>query len=85
MAILPDLSQKSNAELRAMIERMAEANAKKLSLKVSAKGGVQLNGLRRFPVTFYAGEWEVILGMADDIRKFIAANKSVLATKGDAE
>jgi len=55
-----------------------------LSLKVSPKGAVQLDGLRRFPITLYAAEWEVILDKADAIRKFIAANKDVLKTKDEA-
>jgi hypothetical protein len=54
---------------------------KKLKLKVSLKGAVQLDGLRRFPVTLYAQEWEDVLGMADDIKKFIAANRMNLTEK----
>jgi hypothetical protein len=55
---------------------------KKLSLKVANKGGVQLDGLRRFPVTLYAEEWQAVLEMKDEILKFIESNKSKLVTKG---
>lgn len=30
----------------------------KLTLKVSRKGAVQVNGMGRFPVTLYIGQWE---------------------------
>jgi hypothetical protein len=49
---------------------------------VSEKGGVSLYGLRRFPVTFYADEWERILGMSDEIRAFIGENGAALKRKG---
>jgi hypothetical protein len=48
---------------------------------VSEKGGVSLYGIRRFPVTFYVEEWERILGMADEIRSFIAAHRGALKRK----
>ena len=52
-----------------------------MRLQVSAKGGVSLYGIRRFPVTFYKEEWERILGMGDDIRAFIAEHAAELKTK----
>ena len=64
-----------NAALRAKTERVAR-------LQVSAKGGVSLYGLRRFPITFYMEEWERILGMADEIRAFIRENEAQLKKKG---
>jgi len=66
--------QADNAALKAKGER-------KLSLKVSTKGAVSLYGMGRFPVTLYAGQWERVLGAADEIRDFIEANKLTLATK----
>lgn len=56
----------------------------KLSLKVSPKGGVQMNGLQRFPTTLYADQWEAILSRADAIRKFIEENKKDLKTKEES-
>ena len=62
-------------ELRAELERLRAENEalkatkqRELSLRVSAKGAVSLYGLRRFPATFYADEWERILSMSDEIR-----------------
>jgi hypothetical protein len=52
-----------------------------LSCKVSEKGAVSVYGLQRMPVTLYGAQWERLLGFADEIKKFIAANKSKLSTK----
>jgi len=78
----------SDDEMRAEIERLrAENEALKsksergLSLRVSEKGGVSLYGLRRFPVTFYADEWEKLLGMADELQRFIRENDAKLKRK----
>ena len=79
----------SDEEMRAEIERLrAENEALKakpargaLSLKVSEKGGVSLYGLRRFPVTFYADEWEKLLGMDDELQRFIRENDARLKRK----
>jgi hypothetical protein len=75
-------------EERAELERLRSENealkarsARGLQLKVSEKGGVSLYGLRRFPVTFYADEWEKLLGMADDIRRFVRENEASLKRK----
>ena len=38
-------------------------------------------GLGRFPVTLYKEQWIKLLDIADDIRAFIRANESSLATK----
>jgi hypothetical protein len=79
----------SDDEMRAELERLrAENEALKakpargaLSLRVSEKGGVSLYGLRRFPVTFYADEWEKLLGMADELKRFIRENDTKLKRK----
>lgn len=81
MAILNDLSQKTPAELIAIIMAQREASQRKLTMKVTEKGGLSCYGLGRFPVTLYRGQWERLLGEADAIRAFIAANADRLATK----
>jgi hypothetical protein len=68
--------------LRAENEALKAKERRGTRLQVSEKGGVSLYGLRRFPVTFYADEWERILGMSDEIRAFIAANEAALKRKG---
>ena len=75
-------------EMRAELERLRAENAalkeskeKALKLKVSEKGAVSLYGIRRFPITFYADEWDTVLGMSDEIRAFIRENESSLKRK----
>jgi hypothetical protein len=68
--------------LRAENEALKAKERRGTRLQVSEKGGVSLYGLRRFPVTFYADEWERILGMSDEIQAFIAANEMALKRKG---
>ena len=70
--------------LRAEVAALKASQQKGLRLQVSAKGGVSLYGIRRFPVTFYVEEWERILGMADDIKAFMAENQAALKRKGEA-
>ncbi len=53
---------------------------KKPELKVSTKGCVQINGIRRFPITLYKNEWQQVLKMADEIKQFILDNDDQLAS-----
>ncbi len=78
-----------DADLKAELERLRAENealkadaSRDMRLQVSAKGAVSLYGLRRFPATFYADEWEKILGMADEIRSFIRQHGAELKRKG---
>jgi hypothetical protein len=75
-------------EMRAELERLRAENAalkqrsaRELRLQVSQKGAVSLYGIRRFPVTFYASEWDQILGQSDEIRAFIRENEASLKQK----
>ena len=74
--------------VQAELERLRAENAalkaratKGISLKVSEKGAVSVYGLGRFPVTLYKEQWEKLLGMAEDIRAFIAEHETELKTK----
>ncbi len=78
----------TEAEMQAEIERLrAENEALKkpsrgqMSLRVSEKGALSVYGLGRFPVTLYREQWEKLLGMADEIRRFIQENDSQLKKK----
>jgi hypothetical protein len=78
----------SDEDLKREIERLRAENvalkergSASLRLQVSAKGGVSLYGVRRFPVTFYLEEWEKILGMADQIQAFLRENEGKLKRK----
>jgi len=69
--------------LRAENERLKQRGSRAVSMKVSAKGGVSVYGLGRFPVTLYKEQWTKLLDMADDILAFIEENESALKSKGD--
>jgi hypothetical protein len=79
----------SDEEMRAELERLRAENealksrgaGRDLSLRVSEKGAISLYGLRRFPVTFYVDEWEKLLGMADEIRRFAGEHADALKRK----
>lgn len=71
------------AALRAENARLKANKTNSLGIKVSEKGAVSVYGLGRFPVTLYAQQWENLLGKSDDIKSFILANTSILATKGE--
>ena len=75
-------------DVQAELERLRAENAslksrqdRELTLKVSQKGAVSLYGIRRFPVTFYADEWDKILGMQDQVRAFIKEHDGELKRK----
>jgi len=78
----------TDEDLRAQLERLRSENAalKKgastgISMKVSEKGALSIYGMGRYPVTLYKEQWLKLLGMAEDIRAFIAANDGQLKTK----
>jgi ubiquitin len=56
----------------------AEMAQKKPLIKVSTKGAVQINNIRRFPVTFYANEWEQIFDLVDELKTFIKEHNQEL-------
>jgi hypothetical protein len=76
-------------DLKAEIERLKAENAAlkskpkagTLSMKVSEKGALSIYGMGRFPVTLYKEQWLKLLGVADEIKKFIAENDGRLKTK----
>lgn len=67
----------------AELERKLEASKSTGGIKVSAKGGVSVYGLGRWPVTLYQSQWATLLGKAEAIKAFIAAHASELAVKAD--
>ena len=52
-----------------------------LSMKVSEKGALSVYGMGRFPVTLYKEQWLKLLGISEDIKKFIEENDDRLKTK----
>ncbi len=71
------------ARLKAENEALkAKSNSKgTLSMKVSEKGALSIYGMGRFPVTLYKEQWLKLLGIAEDIKKFISDHGDKLKTK----
>ncbi len=82
MADSPDDMAQEIERLRAENEALKSKSSRDLRLQVSQKGAVSLYGIRRFPVTFYMEEWELILGKSDDIFSFIRELEHELKKKG---
>ena len=77
-----------NEDVKAELERLRAENqalkttaSKGISLKVSEKGGLSVYGMGRFPITLYKEQWEKLLDMTDDIRRFIRDNADKLKVK----
>lgn len=79
----------SDEDLKVELERLKAENAAlkqrgrtgSAFLKVSEKGALSVYGLGRFPVTLYKEQWEKLLGMADDIKTFLAEHDGELKKK----
>ena len=69
------------ARLRTENDALKQKRNSAVSMKVSEKGGVSVYGLGRFPVTLYQEQWTKLLAMAEDIKTFIAENRSKLKAK----
>ena len=67
--------------LRAENEALKAKISRPTSIRVSEKGAVSVYGLGRFPVTLYKEQWLKLLGMTDDIKRFIAENETRLKVK----
>ncbi len=77
------LSQLSREELEALVLKMKQDSQRKLTCKVTEKGGVAVYGLGRFPVTLYASQWEQLIPFVKSgaVDRFIEANKAELSVK----
>jgi len=71
----------ANAKIAKLEKELEKAKTKTIELKVSQKGCVQINGIRKFPFTFYQDEINIILDMEDEIRNFINMNQETLSKK----
>ena len=82
-----DLSNMSNAELRAKIAEL-EAAAKtrsnlRLTFKASEKGALSVYGIQRFPVTLYVDQWERLIDAIPAMQEFAKVNAGALKRKSD--
>ena len=87
MAVLPNLAQENAnlaaklAEMEAQIAALKAQSARRITMKVTDKGGLSVYGLGRFPITLYRSQWERLLAEADAISAFLLANSALLSTK----
>ena len=68
-------------KLKAENEALKKAKRGSSAIKISAKGGVSVYGLGRFPVTLYQEQWLKLLAMGEEIKQFIEDNKAQLKSK----
>lgn len=68
-------------EQNALYVAQIAASKPKIGFKVSTKGAVSLTGLRRFPITLYASEWETVLERIDELKSFLKDNAKSLSRK----
>ena len=80
---MTDLATMSKDQLLALVAQLQanQAAPKRITLKVSDKGGLSVYGLGRFPVTLYRGQWERLFAERTAIEAFIKANANLLAVK----
>lgn len=78
---MQNLATMSREQLEALVLSMKAQGERKLSLKVTEKGGVSLYGLGRFPVTLYASQWDKLISATDQIKAFVDTNRALLSTK----
>ncbi len=78
-----DLNTLSKEQLIAMLAAAQAQPARKITCKVSEKGGLSLYGLGKFPVTLYRSQWEKLLApdTVKQVQAFIAANTALLTVK----
>jgi len=75
----PDAMSDRIKELEAQLAQEKAKNKREMTLKVSEKGAVQINGIRRFPITLYKSEMNKILDNAGMIMEFMRENDELLA------
>jgi hypothetical protein len=68
-------------EASKQLDALTKSKPTRLYAKVSGKGAVSIYGLQRMPVTLYSQQWDRLLAFADELKAFIAENKSKLSVK----
>jgi len=68
-------------QLIAAFLEQQKAGERKITCKVTEKGGVSVYGLGRFPVTLYGSQWDKLAANMDNVMAFINANRALLSTK----
>lgn len=77
---MTNLANMTKEELIAWIATL-QSSPRKITCKVTEKGGVSVYGLGRFPVTLYGSQWDKLSASMTDIMAFIETNRGLLSTK----
>ena len=73
----------TKGQLEKRVAELEAAAAAKIDIRVSKKGAVSVYGIRRFPITFYKGEWAQLFGMQEELEGFIEEHEDELVNKGE--
>ena len=73
--------QRRNQELEERNAALTKSSERRLSMKVSSKGGVSVYGLGRFPISLYRSQWEKVIGLVPQLQAFMKEHASELAEK----
>ena len=86
--VLQDLSKLTQAQMLQLLaqaqDRITELESKparKITFKVTDKGGVSAYGIGRFPVTRYQSQWEMLIAAGPELETFLKTNAARLTTK----
>ncbi len=86
--VLQDLSKLNTqdmltllAQAQARIAELESKPARKITFKVTDKGGVSAYGIGRFPVTLYKSQWEMLIAAGPELEAFLKTNSARLTTK----
>jgi allophanate hydrolase subunit 1 len=86
MAIYDEQNSTMMARIEELEKQLAEEKSNKkqqptrqVEIKVSYKKCVQINGLRRFPITMYKRELLKILEIQEDLKTFMKDHENELA------
>ena len=71
----------ANAKIQNLENKNMTKQKKVFNITVSPKGCVQINGIRKFPISLYAEELKEIFEKKEEIEKFITENKKTLTFK----
>ena len=86
--VLQDLSKLNTQDMLTLLAqaqaRIAELESKptrRVSFKVTDKGGVSAYGIGRFPVTLYKSQWEMLIEAGPTLVEFLKTNSARLTTQ----
>ena len=81
MTNIAALKAMTQEQLIAAFIEAQRASERKITCKVTEKGGVSVYGLGRFPVTLYGSQWDKLAANMPGIMAFVEANRALLSTK----